>query len=139
MREKPLRFIEWEETVHPTVRNGPLWQFKVYPKAMFVYDLAWFDCENLLRDERGKTVARQLIRSAGAISANIEEGFGRGYGKDYAYHLRIAMGETRESQGWYWRGRHLFTQEVLDHRLALLNEIIAMLVPNLTKQRNYTK
>ena len=49
------------------------------------------------------------------------------------------MGKTRESQGWYWRGRNLLTQEVLDHRLSLLNEIIAMLVPNLTKQRNYTK
>ena len=138
MREKPLRFIEWEETMHPTVRNGLLWQFKVYPKAMFVYDLAWFDCENLLRDERGKTVARQLIRSAGAISANIEEGFGRGYGKDYTYHLRITRGETCESQGWYWRGRNLLTQEVLDHRLSLLDEIIAMRAPNLTKQRNDT-
>ena len=91
----------------------------------------------MLKDRRGKEVAAQLIRSVGSISANIEEGYGRGYGKDYAYRLRIAQGEARESRGWYWRGRKLLPAEVLDHRLKLLSEIVAMLVPNIKKQRNY--
>jgi len=92
-----------------------------------------------LKDERGKTVARQLIRSVGSISANIEEGYGRGYGQDYAYRLKIALGEARESQGWYWKGRKLLSATVLDHRLVLLDEIIAMLTPNIQKQSNYKK
>ena len=74
MKEKPTSFEAWEQEVHPSIRNDPLWQFQVYPKALFAYDLAWEDCERLLKDERGKTVARQLIRSVGSISANIEEG-----------------------------------------------------------------
>ena len=78
-------------------------------------------------------------RSIGSISANIEEGFGRGYGQDYAYRLRIAMGEARESLGWYWRGRKLLTPEVLNHRLHLLDEIISMLAPNIQRQQKFKK
>lgn len=137
MKEKPTSFEAWEQEVHPTIRNDPLWQFQVYPKALFAYDLAWEDCECLLKDERGKTVARQLIRSVGSISANIEEGYGRGYGKDYSYRLRIAIAEARESRGWYWKGRRLLPSHVLDHRLDLLNEIIAMLAPNIERQKRF--
>jgi len=75
----------------------------------------------------------------GSISANIEKGYGRGYGKDYSCHLRIAQGEARESRGWYWRGRKLLSSEVLDHRMNLLSEIVAMLAPNIGKQRNYKR
>jgi four helix bundle protein len=136
---KPVSFEAWLQNVHPTIVNDPLWRFQLYPKALFVYDLVWEDCEYLLSDERGKANARQLIRSVGSISANIEEGYGRGYGKEYAYHLRVAMGEARESRGWYWRGRKLLSVEVLDHRLKLMDEIIAMLAPNINRQRNVKK
>ncbi len=51
-------------------------------QALFFHDLCWQDCEQLLKHPLGKAVAQQLIRSAGSISANIEEGYGRGYGKD---------------------------------------------------------
>ncbi len=84
-------------------------------------------------------MAAQLIRSAGSISANIEEGYGRGHGKDYGYRLRIAQGEARESRGWYWRGRKLLPVEVVNHRMNLLSEIIAMLAPNIEKQRKYKR
>jgi hypothetical protein len=45
------------------------------------------------------------------------------------------MGSARESRGWYWRGRHLIPQEVVDHRIGLLDEIIAMLAPNIKRQK----
>lgn len=93
----------------------------------------------MFKDRRGETVAKQLIRCVGSISANIEEGYGRGYGKDYAYRLRIALGEAREAQGWYWRAHKLIPEPVLDHRLQLLNEISAMLVPVINKQTKTKK
>ena len=130
-------FDAWKATVHKSIRNDPLWNFQVYPKSLFLYDLAWKDCEYLLKDTRGKAVANQLIRSVGSVSANIEEGFGRGYGRDYAYRLKIAQGEARESRGWYWKGRMLLKEEVLNHRMDLLSEIIAMIAPNIKKQQNY--
>ncbi len=139
MKENFGNFENWKQSVHVSLKNDPLWKFQVYPKAMFLYDLTWEDCEHLLKDERGKAVARQLIRSVGSISANIEEGYGRGYGQDYAYRLRISLGEARESRGWYWRGRRQLPAEVLDHRLKLLDEIIAMLRPNIERQMQYKK
>ena len=64
-------FEAWQESVHHSIRNDPLWGFKVYPKALFAYDLAWEDCEYLLKDRRGREVVAQLIRSVGSISANL--------------------------------------------------------------------
>ena len=139
MPNKPTNFEEWQKSVHPSIQNDPLWNFQVYPKTLFLYDLAWEDCERLMKDVRGSKVAEQLIRSAGSISANIEEGYGRGFGQDYAYRLKIAIGEARESRGWYWKGRRLLSAEVLTHRLNLLDEIIAMIAPNIGNQRNFKR
>ena len=139
MNEEYKSFDKWQSTVHEKLRNDPLWKFDVYPKTLFIYELAWEDCKYLLKDSRGKTIAQQLIRSVGAISANIEEGFGRGFGNDYAYKLRIALGEAREARGWYWRGHKLIPADVLDHRMELLSDIIAMIAPNIKRQRKYKK
>ena len=137
MGQKRVRnFEERVKTVHPTIKSDPLWKFDLYPKALFLHYLAWEDCEPLLRDERGRAVARQLIRSVGSISANVEEGFGRGFGRDYAYRLKIALGEAREARGWYYRGSALLTQQVLTHRLELLSEIIAMLTTTIHHHKN---
>ncbi|MCA9933510.1 MAG: four helix bundle protein [Ardenticatenaceae bacterium] len=121
-------YEEWLEQVPQNLKSDPLWVFETYRTALFFTDLAWFDCEKLIADSRGKAIANQLIRSAGSISANIEEGYGRGYGKDYARFLRIALGSARESRGWYFRGRHMLEESLLQHRLNLLDEIIKGLV-----------
>jgi len=76
-----MTYEEWEAGVHERVKQEPVWNFLGYRKALFFYDLAWQDCGKLTRDARGRAVAKQLIRSAGSISANVEEGHGRGYGK----------------------------------------------------------
>ncbi|MCP4359989.1 MAG: four helix bundle protein [Chloroflexi bacterium] len=139
MGNKPVSFEEWERSVHTSIKNDPLWDFLVYPKSLFLYDLMWEDCEYLLPDERGRAISRQLTRSVGSISANIEEGYGRGYGADYAYRLRIALGEARESRGWYWKGHKRLPLEVLNHRITLLDEIIAILPTIIQRQRQFKK
>ena len=123
-----MTFEEWQQTVPVQIRQDPLWNFQAYPKALFLYELVWLDCEKLLKDPRGRAVAAQIIRSAGSISANLEEGYGRGFGRDYAHFQRIALGSARETRGWYFRARQFFSQEVIDDRLKLINEIIALLV-----------
>ncbi len=119
---------DWLKTVPEDLKQDPLGQFHIYPKTVFLYDLLWEDCDRLLKDARGRAIAEQVIRSAGSISANIEEGFGRGFGADFAYFLRVALGSARETRGWYYRARRLLPSDVVEHRLQLLNEIIAALV-----------
>ncbi len=132
-----MTFEEWMATVPERVKAEACWRFDGYPRALYLYELAWDDCEALVRDERGRAVARQLIRSVGSISANIEEGYGRGVGgKDYLYFLRIAEGSAREAKGWYFRARRLLGPAVVEARQALLDEILALLVTEKRRHRS---
>lgn len=129
-------YPDWEAQVPASITADPLWGFLTYRKALFFSDLAWYDAEKLLADPRGKTTAWQLVDSAGSVPANIEEGFGRGFGKDYARFLRIANGSCREARGWYYRGRLVLGSETVAHRIALADEIISGLVITANQQRN---
>ena len=128
-------YEEWERSVHERVKAEPVWGFLGYRKALFLYDVAWEDCESLLKDKRGQEISRQPIRSVGSISANIEEGHGRRYGKQRDWFMGVSLGSARESKGWYWKSHHLLPRAVLDHRLALLDEVIALLVTEITRQK----
>ena len=130
-----MTYDEWEKTVPDTIKRDPVWQFYAHRKALFLYELMWEDCEKLMRDPRGRAVTEQLTRSTGSISANIEEGYGRGYGKDRNYFLRVAVGSARETKGWYFRSRRLLPPEVIQHRMALSDDIISLLVTEINRQR----
>ena len=132
-----MRFEDWLDNVSIHIKHDPLWNLVVYQKALFFSDIVWHDCELLLKHELGHPIVRQLIRSAGSISANMEEGFGPGYGKDYGRFLKTALGSAHESRGWYFRGRHLLKPAVLDHRMELLRTIIAGLITMSNQQSQY--
>lgn len=127
-------YATWEEGVHERVKREPIWQFLGYRKAMYVFDLTWEDCHQLNKDVCGKAIAEQLIRSSGSISANLEEGHGRGYGKQRDWFFKVAVGSARETKGWYWRAHRLLTAEILNARLTLLDEIIGALIGELQRQ-----
>ncbi len=128
-------YNEWLKQVTNRITDGPLWDLNIYRKALFLSDLAWHDCNMLLKHELGRPIAWQLIRSAGSVPANMEEGYGRGYGKDYARFLRIALGSARETHGWYYRGRHVLSADVVEHRMSLLEIVIAGLIKLSQQQR----
>ena len=128
-----MRYDEWQASVPKEIRDEGFWQFYGYCKALFFYEVCWQDCEKLLDHPLGRAVSQQLIRSAGSISANIEEGYGRGYGKDRLRFLRIALGSARESKGWYYRAKELLSPEILEHRLGLTSEVIALIVTELKR------
>ncbi|MBM4045700.1 MAG: four helix bundle protein [Planctomycetes bacterium] len=129
-----MTYEEWERTVPAAIKREPVWGFYGYRKALFLHDLAWDDCGELLRDDRGRAVAYQLIRSAGSIGGNIEEGHGRGFvRKEYQQFLRYALGSARETKGSYFRGRRMLSPAVVEARFSLLDEIIALIVTEMGK------
>ena len=93
------------------------------------------------RDYRGRELARQQIRSLDSICANMEEGFGRGFGKELPQHLKISRGEARESRGRYERCRHLLPPETVAQRVATLTHIIGGLSKTIStiESRSRTK
>lgn len=106
--------------------NDGLEDLRFYKTSLELWELCWNDTEILQKDFRGKEIAKQLIRSCGSISANIEEGYGRGFGKEYPHFLRIARGSARESKGWYKRSKFLLTPDIIIERCNTLDALIAM-------------
>jgi four helix bundle protein len=98
--------------------------FIIYQIARGLFNDFWVDSEILDKDYRGKELVRQQVRSLDSICANIEEGYGRGFGRELPQHLKIARGEARESKGRYERCGFLLPNEVIEQRTAVLDQII---------------
>lgn len=131
-----MTYEEWLQQIPEGLRNDPIWQFEAYPKATLLFDLLWEDSNRLMKDVRGREIAKQLIRSAGSISANIDEGFGRGIERgEYLQFLQYALGSARETRSWYYKGRGLLSTDVTEHRMNLCSEIIALLVNNINRHK----
>lgn len=99
--------------------------FGIYQVARQLFDDFWVDSEILGKDYRGREIVRQQIRSLDSICANIEEGYGRGFGQEFPQHLKIARGEARESKGCFERCNHLLPAELIAQRTGTLDHIIA--------------
>ena len=134
-----MKYEDWHTGVHERIKAEPIWKSLMYQKALFLFDLAWEDCGKMMRDTRGRKIAEQLIDSAGSISANMEEGHGRGFGKERQYFLRVSLGSARETKGWYYRGKRFMTSETLEHRLKLADEIISLLVREVASQSEHLR
>lgn len=117
--------------------------FGIYKLARQLFEDFWGDSELLGKDFRGCELMKQQVRSLDSICANIEEGFGRGFGKELPQHLKIARGEARESQGRYTRCGHLLAKETINNRIATLDHIIGGLTKTIStieaRQRNTGK
>ena len=112
--------------------NDPLESYGIYELARQLFDDFWADSEILGKDYRGRELVKQQIRSLDSICANIEEGYGRGFGKELPQHLKIARGEARESRGRYKRCSHLLPTALIAKRVETLSQIIGGLTNTIT-------
>ena len=126
----------------PANSTDKLESFGIYQLARRLFDDFWKDSEILNKDYRGRELVKQQVRSLDSICANMEEGFGRGFGKELPQHLKIARGEARESRGRYERCSHLLSTEIITQRVATLSHIIGGLsktiqtIENRARQRS---
>ena len=107
-----------------TISSDSLESFGIYQLARQVFEDFWNDSEILNKDFRGRELVKQQVRSLDSVCANMEEGFGRGFGKELPQHLKISRGEARESRGRYERCNHLLPPETITQRVSALSRII---------------
>jgi four helix bundle protein len=122
-----MRYDEWQAGVPDEIKGDPLWKLEVYRLGLFVSDIAWQDALVLNETLLTRDIADQLYRAVCSISANIAEGYSRSTGKDRARFLEYSLGSAREARDWYYKSRHTLKEEVSNHRVNLLTQIIKML------------
>jgi four helix bundle protein len=135
MDDKELNFEEWQKTVPNTIRAEKFWSLIAYQKALFLFDLLWQDTEVWLRDERGQILSKQIIGSADSVCSNIEEGYGRGYGKQFLQFYGYSLGSARETKGRLYRAKAFYPRETLDKRLNLASEVVALVLTEINRQK----
>ena len=105
--------------------NDNLENFAIYKMSLQLWDEFWKDSDIMTNDIRGREMVKQLTRSVYSISANIEEGYGRGFGKEYPQFIRYAGGSARETKGGYLKARFLLGEETVSKRVELIDKIIS--------------
>ena len=130
-----MTYYEWESTVPSAITADSLWRMRVYRLALYLGDRAWDDVTVLNDDRRTQALANQLYRAVGSISANLAEGYARKTGRDRARFYSYSLGSARESREWYFKGRFVLGEDVVHHRLKVLEEIIKMLNAIIPRQR----
>jgi len=110
-------------------------RFGAHQKALALFDGVVADLAPLVSAPVLQRLISQQLASADSIAANIEEGHGRGSKRDYAHFLIIARGSAQETRGRYQRIKHWLSPEGIAPRVALCDEIIAMLTATISTLR----
>ena len=118
------------------MKKSGLENFGAYCKSMELFDLVVKDMETLKGEYAAGRLVSQQLASADSISANIEEGYGRLSRKEYIRFLDFARGSARETYGRYKRMKHWLSEDVVQQRTELLDEIIGILTATITTLGN---
>jgi len=113
-----------KKTIKLADSSDRLESFGIYQLARQLFNDFGNDSEILSKDFRGRELVKQQVRSLDSVCANMEEGFGRGFGKELPQHLKISRGEARESRGRYERCNRLLPPETIAQRVSALSRII---------------
>jgi four helix bundle protein len=128
--------VQKQNKQEPMLSVQGLHAFSAYTKSLEFFDFVASDLQNLSgKYELTKIVAQQLAR-ADSISANFEEGYGRESKRDYSHFLIIAGGSAQETMGRYGRLKHWIDPKMIETRVSLCGEIIAILTASIRKLRS---
>jgi four helix bundle protein len=130
-----MNYDQWEQMVPAEIKDDSLWKVEAYRLGLLVGDIGWNDTQKLVANPQTRSLADQLYRALGSISANLAEGYSRMGGRDRARFYEYALGSARESRDWYYKARHVLGESVTQHRLSLLTQIIRLLLTMIPQQR----
>ncbi len=129
-----VKYEEWEQGVPHSIRKDLLWRVEAYRLGLFLAELAWHDTVKI-QALRRYSLADQLYRAAGSVSANLAEGYSRGTGKDRSKFYEYSLGSARETRDWYYKARHALGETVVNHRIELTSSLIRLTLSMIKTER----
>ena len=104
--------------------------FVVYQKAVKLFEeFIEQDLPILQKNFVGRILAGNQLRSLDSICSNMEEGYERKSGKEIINFFRMSKGSAGGAKGRYKRLSKILPEEIVNKRVAVLNEIRAILSP----------
>jgi four helix bundle protein len=131
-------YERWLRTVPAEITQDTLWRMTAYRYALFAMSRAQADVSFFERCRETRPHIDQLLWAVGAISANLEEGYGRSGAADRAHFYEYALSTPREARGWYFKCAAALPAEVLSSRLSVFTQIIRMLTKAVPEVRAST-
>jgi len=130
-----VTYEQWESQVPWQIREDPIWKVEAYRLGLFLSDLSRLDVVLVYKHKVMRINADQLYRAASNISSNVTEGYSRSSPADRARFYEYALGSGRETRDWYYKVRGSLREAVVEHRLDLSTQLIALLVTMIVNER----
>ena len=128
-------YERWLRTVPAEITQDTLWRMAAYRYALFAMSRAHADVPFFERCRVTRPHIDQLLRAVAAISANLEEGYGRSGAADRAHFYEYALSTAREARGWYYKCASALPAETLASRLSVFTQIIRILTTTVPEVR----
>jgi len=128
-------YERWLRTVPAEITQDTLWRMTAYRYALYAMSRAQADVPFFEQCRATRPHVDQLLRAVGAISANLEEGYGRSGAADRAHFYEYALSTAREARGWHYKCALALPAETLASRLSVFTQIIRILTKTVPEVR----
>lgn len=131
-----MTYEEWEATVPEQLQRDEMWEMKAYRYALYLFDIAWQDTDEITHTPKAQSVSDQLLRAISGISESLVHGFSQTSNfsqRNKAY--ASALGYGRETRDLYYKLRQTLDETVFEQRLNFLTRLVPMLNTLSTEQQ----
>ncbi|MEI7468331.1 MAG: hypothetical protein WCL57_08940, partial [Chloroflexota bacterium] len=123
-----MTYEEWETTVPEQLQRDEMWEMKAYRYALYLFDIAWQDTDEMTHTPKAQSVSDQLLRAISGISESLVHGFSQTSNfsqRNKAY--ASALGYGRETRDLYYKLRQTLDETIFEQRLNFLTRLVPML------------
>ena len=122
-----MTYQMWERSVPPQIRVDGVWSVEAYRLALFLSDVAWHDANDLAKHRRTIKLGAEMLEAMSGVAAGLARAHDRTANAERRLALEDALGAARAGAGYYHGCRHVLGQEIIMHRIRVLNHVIARL------------
>lgn len=122
-----MNYQTWERSVPPQIRADGAWSAEAYRLALFLADIAWHDANDLAKHRRTIKLGGELLEAMSGVAAGLARSHDRSAAGESRLALEDALASARAGAGYYHGCRHVLGQEIIMHRIRVLNHVIARL------------